>query len=307
MKTIYFNENTVIKEPTIVTIGNFDGIHLGHSILINKVVANAIQNRLKSVVITFEPHTQQIIKNKLVERLTTDEEKERLISTFDIDYLIIIPFTQEIANLSEKEFTERILVGQLNAKEIVMGEDHSFGKNNKKSIPYIDTINDISVTKIKLYGENSITAGSTIIRSYIRDGKIEEAVNLLGHPYLIQVPRVRGVQKGTELGFPTLNFSAPPSQKLAPLSGVYVAEVSYRDINLKGCLYIGDCPTYGDREYHLEFYSLDLVVEDPNINENCMIWIHHYIRPDVKFNNEEELVQQIDNDVKVIKNYFVKG
>ncbi len=310
MELITLSESTKLDHPTVMTMGNFDGIHLGHRVLLEKVVSRAIQKRCSSAVVTFEPHTREIVHNVKVPRLSTLEEKVKLIEPYGIDYLIVIPFTSEVAFLGKDHFREQVLVNQLNVSEFVMGEDHRFGRSHEvdeKTLSFEQGKKHFTTTKIQLYGENSITAGSTEIRDYLQNGNVSEAVNMLGHPYLIQVTRVRGVQKGTELGFPTLNFTAPPSQKIVPPVGVYVAEVEYGDHRLKGCLYFGDCPTFGDRDIHFEFFSLDLIDSDPKVGESCVIWVHHFIRTDKRFASQEELVQQIDDDVKTIKNFFVKG
>jgi len=310
MNIINYNSTIKIDGSFVATVGNFDGVHLGHRILIEKVVSRARIGNLRSMVVTFEPHTSDVIKEIKTPRITTLDEKLKLIEMLGVDTVIVINFDKSMASLTKEQFLKEIIVEKLHVVELIMGENHRFGSKTKKvekELLYRDEINDIKTTKIKLYGENSITAGSTLIRKYLIDGEFDKAVNLLGHPYLIQVARVRGVQKGTEMGFPTLNFSLPPSQKIVPLVGVYVAEITFRDITLRGCLYFGDCPTFGDRDLHFEFYSLDLVDVDPEIGEECMIWVHHFVRPDREFSNQEELIQQIDNDVKVIKNFFVKG
>ncbi len=309
MQVITLSDDTKLNHPTVLTMGNFDGIHLGHRILLEKLVARSEQQRTSSVVVTFEPHTREVIHGGQVPRISTLDEKIILLEPFEIDYLVIIPFNKEIAFLGKEDFREQVLVNQLNMTEFIMGEDHRFGRNktiDEKSLSFHEGKKHFSTIKIQLYGENSITAGSTEVRDYLTSGEISEAVNMLGHPYLIQVTRVRGVQKGTEIGYPTLNFSAPPSQKIVPPVGVYVAEVAYGDHRLKGCLYFGDCPTFGDRDIHFEFFSLDLVDIDPAPGDSCAIWVHHYIRPDKEFDCVEDLVKQIDNDVKTIKKFFVK-
>ncbi len=309
MQVLTLTETTHIDHPTVLTMGNFDGVHLGHRILLEKLVSRAKQLRAHSVVVTFEPHTRQVIKNEPVARLSTLDEKVTLLTSFGIDYLVVIPFTKDIAVLQKDHFVENILANQLNVKEFIAGEGHRFGRKDhseEKNLSFVDEKKHFSSIKIKLYGENSVTAGSTEIRRYLSEGLISEAVNMLGHPYLIIASRVRGKHLGTELGYPTLNFMSPPSQKTVPPAGVYVAEVEFGSSRLKGCLYFGDCPTFGDREIHFEFFSLDLVEQDPEVGEMCRIWIHQYIRKEIAFAGREALTAQIEQDVTTIKNYFVK-
>jgi len=309
MQVITLSESTKLESHTVITMGNFDGVHLGHRILLEKLISRATQQRISSVVVTFEPHTREIIKGEKVDRLTTLEEKIVLLEPYGIDYLVVIPFNTEVAFLGKEQFRTNVLVNQLNAVEFIMGEDHRFGRNHTKSeknLSFDTGKNDISSIKIKLYGENSVTAGSTEVRNYLSKGAVSDAVNMLGHPYLVLGTRVRGKHLGTELGYPTLNFTSPPSQKMVPPPGVYVAEVEFGSSKLKGCLYYGECPTFGDREIHFEFFSLDLVEKDPFVGEICRIWIHQYIRDEQRFNNSDLLVAQIQRDVKTIRNYFVK-
>jgi riboflavin kinase/FMN adenylyltransferase len=309
LQTIYLTDETKLTHPTVATIGNFDGIHLGHKVLVEKLVLRAKQNNVSSAVVTFEPHTREVITNSTVPRLSLPAEKEHLLKEFGVDYLIIIPFTKSLAEKSKDFFTQKILKEQLNIKELVMGEDHSFGSktdDSKKSVPFDDEKNDIRAIRIKLYGENSITAGSTQIRELLESGNVEEAMNMLGHPYLILGTRIRGKRLGSKLGYPTLNFSSPPSQKIVPPAGVYAAEVEYGTQRLHGCLYFGDCPTFGERDVHFEFFSLDLIQEDPVVGIECKLWLHKHIRENVTFVDSDKLVEQITKDVKAIKSHFMK-
>ncbi len=309
MQLLTLDESTRIDHPTVLTMGNFDGVHLGHRILLEKLVSRANQLRARSVVVTFEPHTRQVIQNEPVARLSTLEEKQALLESYGIDYLVVIPFTTAFSSLHRDHFRENVLAKQLNVKEFIAGEGHRFGRKNdsdEKNLSFDDEKKHFSSIKIKLYGENSGTANSTEIRKYLSEGQISDAVNMLGHPYLVLANRVRGKQIGTELGYPTLNFMTPPSQKSVPPSGVYVAEVEFNSTRLKGCLYYGDCPTFGDREIHFEFFALDVIESEPEVGEMCRIWIHQFIRREIAFAGKEELTAQIEQDVKMIKNYFVK-
>jgi riboflavin kinase/FMN adenylyltransferase len=158
-----------------------------------------------------------------------------------------------------------------------------------------------------LYGENNVVVSSTQIRKLLLKAQVDEAVNLLGHPYLIMGTRIRGERVGTAIGYPTLNFTSPSvMEKIVPPSGVYVAEVSFGGHSLKGCLYYGACPTFGNRELHLEFFSLEKITLEPAIGGECALWLHRFIRHDKKFDSREELVEQISADVEIIKRYFFK-
>ncbi len=309
MEIITLDSSTQLSHHTVATLGNFDGVHLGHHILLEKVVLWAKQHHTFSAVITFEPHTRDIVTDQEVQRLSTQEEKALLFEQFGIDYMVVIPFSVDYASLTRSEFCRDVLQKQLNVQELIVGKGHHFGKKepkSEKSLSSKSAKNDISTIEIQLYGENEITASSTKIREALAKGALESAVNMLGHPYLVLAQRVRGKQIGTAMGYPTINFRSPPSQKTVPPSGVYVAEITYREHSLKGALYFGDCPTFGDREIHFEFFSLDLVEEDPEVDEMCQIWIHQFIRKDQKFESQAELIKQITDDVTIIKSFFIK-
>jgi riboflavin kinase/FMN adenylyltransferase len=145
---------------------------------------------------------------------------------------------------------------------------------------------------------------STQIRKFITEGHIVEAVEMLGHPYLISVERVQGLKIGSQIGFPTLNFKRPSSQKVIPPPGVYAAELSFEDSILSGALYFVDCPTFSQREVHFEFHALELRGKTPEPGETGHIWVRHFIRKDRPFSDPGELAVQIELDVNKIRQYF---
>ena len=311
MHIVRLHEGDSIKTPTVVTMGNFDGIHSGHQVLIEKLIRRAQQRRASSVVVTFEPHTREIVTGEKIARISTAGEKEILLKKYGVDYLVEIAFSPHYMAMGKDTFQQEVLVKQLGMIEFVQGEDHSFGsKDSKKKnkVAQSGQQKDILSTAIKLYGENGVVSGSREIREHLAKGEVEAAVTMLGHPYLILAHRVRGKQIGSENGFPTLNFmTASSNSKIIPPAGIYAAEVEYQGQKLKGCLYYGDCPTYGNRELHFEFYSLDLVIVDPEVNEECALWLHKHVRPDHAFSSTQALVAQIEDDVETIKRYFVAG
>lgn len=310
MQILRLHEGDRLELSSVVTMGNFDGVHMGHRILLEKLVCRAQQKHLVSVVVTFEPHTREVVTGEEVPRLSTAREKELLLEEYGVDYLVEISFSPHYMAMGKEQFQQQVLIGQLSMKEFVSGEDHRFG--NKKAESAKSTAskveNAILSTAIKLYGENGVVAGSREIRDHLAKGEVEAAVTMLGHPYLIVAKRVRGKQIGSENGYPTLNFkSNPQSSKIIPPAGVYAAEVQYQGQKLKGCLYYGDCPTYGDRDLHFEFYSLDLITVDPDVDEECLLWLHKHVRLDRAFSSTQALVTQITKDVETIKRYFVAG
>lgn len=295
---------------SVVTVGNFDGIHNGHKYLLESVRERAYINNAHSVVITFEPHTRAFLNpDKTPPRLTTFKEKALILREYGIDYLVCLPFDRELATLSPEKFITTILINRYKAIEWVMGKNHTFGKDRKGSDEILHKLpvkNHFNVFTLDLHTEDTIVASSTRIRELIGQSKIDGAVSMLGHSYLILAERIRGMRIGFELGFPTLNFKCPPSQKVIPPSGVYAARVEYKDNILSGALYCGNCPTYENRDFHFEFHSLDEVLVDPGINTEACLWLRSFIRPDKTFATEDLLVDQIRKDIITIKKIFNK-
>ena len=311
MRIIRFDDRTKIDVSTVAALGNFDGVHNGHRVLIEKVVRRARQLRVKSCIITFEPHTREVVQKSCVIKLTTTAEKMILFENLDVDICVIIPFDEELAKTPKEEFKSEILQKRFNCVEFISGKNQHYGYKNfvhlQKSTHFHRGKNDFTDSVISLYGENNATVSSTEIRKLLLAARVDEAVNLLGHPYLIMGARIRGERLGSVMGYPTLNFTSPSAmEKIVPPSGVYVAEVQYCGYSLKGCLYYGDCPTFGNRQLHLEFFSLDEIISEPAVGGECALWLHRFIRRDRKFGSKEELVEQINADVEIIKRYFFK-
>ena len=310
MKIIRCNETTPQIEKSVLSIGNFDGVHNGHQFLIKKVCERAVSHNASSVIITFEPHTRAFLNpEQTPPRLTTFNEKALILRNFNIDYLICISFDKQLADLSPEDFVKDILIHRFGAVEWVIGENHMFGKDRRGDNNFLhnlDVRNHFSVFPVKLHAKEGMVASSTNIRALINESRIDEAVSVLGHAYPIIAERIRGMRKGFELGYPTLNFKCPSSEKVIPPPGVYAAEVEFRDSKLSGALYFGNCPTFENRDYHFEFHSLGTIEYDPGIHTEVALWLHSFIRPDETFASEGQLVKQIQMDINSIKHFFEK-
>ncbi|KMQ50679.1 Riboflavin kinase [Chitinispirillum alkaliphilum] len=302
------NDKLPPGQKSIVTVGNFDGVHKGHAILIDEVVKRCKAEDARSVVVTFNPHTRSVVYPELSQMLiTTQDEKEILIESFGVDYLLVIPFNEQFSRLPSEDFVRTILADKLNCKGWVMGEGHSVGKNRcgkKNLLPEVVSKYHIKTIIANLYTQEDMVISSTQIRKLIIEGRISDAVALLGHPYLIRVQRTVGTKVGTKLGYPTLNFRKPSSQKVIPPAGVYAAELNFSGSKIQGALYFGNCPTFPDRDTHFEFHAFDLGNTEPINGEWCNIWLHRFIRKDIVFSNESELTVQIAQDINDIKEYF---
>jgi riboflavin kinase/FMN adenylyltransferase len=309
MKLINITKNHSLPiKASVVTLGNFDGVHRGHCALIKEVVKRAKKAHASSVVISFEPHTRAVLTpGKKQPFLSTLEEKAILLRPYGVDFLACIPFDKKFANVSAEEFVENVLKKEFHAKEWVMGEGHTFGKNhagNKNFSHNSKGKNDIYIVAVKSLISKHAAISSTGIREKINEGRIADAVKMLGHPYLLVSSRISGVKMGSRLGFPTLNFARLPSNKVLPPPGIYAAELEYGPRRWRGALYFGDCPTFGNRDVHFEFHAFDYTGSGPEEGKSACLWVHSMIRPDKAFKSQGELAGQMAKDIVTIKNFF---
>ena len=307
---------------TIATVGNFDGVHRGHSCLIARTVGLARGRGEASVVVTFEPHTRNVLHPELsTALLTTLDEKAALIEKLGVDYVYCVNFDDNMRQQDQEYFIKNILADKLHVNNWVMGEGHRVGKNSmdgKKKLHFVAGKYHINILTESLETADGAAVSSTRIRKLVSEGRLTEASAMLGHPYLIIAERIAGVKVATELGYPTLNFKCPDARlKAIPPAGIYAAEIEIGGSRTDGCigakkvagaLYFGNCPTYTGRETHFEFHALRYSDEDrgrePVIGETVSLWLHKYIRPDAAFENSDMLKAQIGKDINEIKKYF---
>jgi riboflavin kinase/FMN adenylyltransferase len=310
MNVIFMNDPLPALEKSVLSVGNLDGIHNGHRFLITTVCERAGLLGAASVIITFEPHTRAFLTTEETPpRLTTFQEKALCMRAFPVDYLVCLEFNNQIARMSPETFISEILIRRFHAVEWVMGDNHTFGKGRTGTHNFLHGKpgrNHFNMFPVRLHAENGQIASSTGIRRAISERRIDDAVRMLGHPYLIIAERIRGLRKGAALGYPTLNFRCPPSHKVIPPPGVYAAMVEFSGVSLQGALYYGNCPTFPDRDFHFEFHSLDPVECDPAISTEAALWLYGFIRDDKHFDSELELAGQIAKDIQTIKHYFKK-
>jgi riboflavin kinase/FMN adenylyltransferase len=301
-------KSPVKVKGSIVSVGNFDGVHAGHAILVREVVKRARQKNLASVIVTFEPHTRHVLSGGApVPLLSTLGEKTVLLEQLGVDLLAVVPFDTGLAVMAPRRFVETVLIGALSAREWVLGDTHTFGRSargNKNLLHTMVSRNHFSVLPSKLLIRGSEVVSSTRIRERIFEGRIEEAVKMLGHPYLIKAERAEGAHRGASLGFPTVNFRAPKAGKVLPPAGVYAARLQRNRESVDGALYFGSCPTFGGEEPHLEFHALAPKGADPAPASTGLLWVHGFIRADRKFDGAGALAGQMKKDVAAIQQFF---
>lgn len=294
------NHQIPIVRNAVLTIGSFDGVHAGHQKILQKVRQLAQKVKGESIVITFDPHPRQVVypHDKSLQLLTTLEEKVELIRRSGIDHLVIIPFTIEFSQLTADEYIEKILVGHIHPRYIVIGSDHRFGMHRQGDINYLkwhaEKFN-YDVVEIPKQDIAGIEISSTLIRNALNQGKLDQANKLLRHHYQISGKVVRGQQIGSKLGFPTANIQVQNPKKLIPVDGIYAVYVTMDDVRYKGMLYIGKKPTLaGTHDTSIEVHIFDF--HENIYGKTCQLELVAKTRDDQKCENLDALRQLLIQD-----------
>ena len=311
MNVVHGIENYVFSSKSILTIGTFDGVHLGHQKIIQKLVKKARDQKLQANLLTFFPHPRMVLQKEASIRLIdTLAEKEQLLRKLGIDNLIIHPFTKEFSKLSAVEFTRDVLVNQLGINSLFIGYDHRFGKNREATvedlISYGKTYN-FQVTIIPAQDIASITVSSTKIRNAILKGETNRVAKFLGEPYELYGRVVKGQALGRIIGFPTANIDIESDIKLLPKAGVYAVNVLLPDGSIReGMMNIGTKPTIATAisislEVHLFDFDQDIY------GKYITVQFLSRFRDEEKFNSVFDLREQLSKDEVSIRTYFSDG
>ncbi len=290
----------------VITIGNFDGVHIGHQALLGRTVEKAGAMDGISLAITFEPHPARVLgQNNHPPLITLYEQKAELIERSGIDILITIPFTREFATITAKQFVGDLLVGKIGIKAIVIGQDYTFGKNREGNVALLKFFSEIfgfEVIVIDWIPVSNHTHGrisSTKIRELLMEGNVSEARKLLGRFYQIKGTVVSGRGRGGKvLGFQTANINL--QDELCPKTGIYAVTVECDDKKHEGVANIGYSPTFDDHIFTVEVHIIDF---NENIyGQKIRVNFIQRIRDEIKFSNIPALSKQIEKDVKEAHN-----
>jgi riboflavin kinase / FMN adenylyltransferase len=286
-------------EPSIITVGVFDGVHRGHKEILGKLIEEGNKKNYKKIVFTFKNHPLNIINTSLKPSLlTTFEEKIEIISSFPVDTLIAIEFNRLFADLNAEDFIRFILIEKLNMKELILGYDATFGKNKLGNVDHIveyGKVMNFLVDVIKpAYSDREIIK-SSLIRHYLLEGNMKKVAHLSGRNYRLSGTVVKGEGRGHKFGFPTCNLKVSP-EKLLPLKGVYGARVYYNSQVLAAIVNVGNKPTFGHHDVSVEIYILNF--NSYLYGTYLTVDLLDFIREERKFSNEEELYSQVREDIK---------
>ena len=298
MKIFHSTQDFFSNKKTIVTIGTFDGVHIGHKQIIAKIVQNCQSENLESVILTFFPHPRMVLNEKSdIKLLNTIDEKSELLNQNNIQNLVIQNFDTAFSELSAEDFVANVLVKQLNIQKIIIGHDHRFGKNRSANFDDLIVFGkkySFDVEQIPAQEIDDVAVSSTKIRNAILQGNIALANEYLGYQYQISGIVVKGKQLGRTIGFATANIYVAENYKLIPKFGVYIVKSIIENKVVFGIMNIGIKPTIGDETATIEVHFLDF---DADLyDKKLTISILEFIRDEQKFDSLEALKSQIQAD-----------
>ncbi|TXD81922.1 bifunctional riboflavin kinase/FAD synthetase [Subsaximicrobium wynnwilliamsii] len=288
------------KHPeSVITIGTFDGVHIGHQKIINRLVSVSKKKGLKSVVLTFFPHPRMVLQPDFdLKLLHTIDERKKILSKFGLDQLVVKPFTKAFSNLSAHDYVRHILVDELNAKHIIIGYDHHFGKNRSANIEDLKIFGkefDFQVEEISAQDIEEVSVSSTKIRTALTEGDVQTANAYLGYAYFLSGSVIKGKGLGKTINFPTANLFIEAAYKLIPKNGVYVVSAHIEGKTVYGMMNIGTNPTVETKDkpsIEVHFFKLDKDL----YGQDLVVEILHRLRDEHKFESLEQLQAQLETD-----------
>ena len=293
-----------LNKKYFITVGTFDGVHLGHQKIITHLVKKAKQKNCGTLLLTFDPHPRKVVQpSNAPMLLQTIEERSEILSKLGLEIIFVQPFTKAFSKLNAEEYVKDILVNQLNVEHLLVGYNHRFGKNRTANIFDLKKLGKkykFSVSEIQAHIVNKITVSSTKIRHAISNGNIKYANSLLGHTYKLKGIVMKGRQNGKKIGFPTANVKIKEREKILPKNGVYAVKVNYNEITHLAMMNIGTNPTFNGNYISNEVH---LINWDGNLyKKEIEIFFIERIRDEKKFNSIQDLSIQLQND----KNFVLK-
>ena len=286
------------QQPTVLTIGTFDGVHLGHQKIIERVVTTARQEGLLATIFTFFPHPRMVVQHdKSLKLIHTLEEKKQLLQRLGVDLLVVQPFNEAFAQLTAEEFVNTILVQHLNVKKVIIGYDHRFGRNRTANISDMRLFGEkygFAVEEISVQEVDEVSVSSTKIREALNKGDVITAEHYLGTPYSLTGTVVHGLKLGRTLGYPTANIQVTEDYKLIPKDGVYAVYSYIGERKVYGMMSIGKNPTIEGKGASIEVYFFDF--NGDLYDRELTIYFVKYLREERKFSSVALLKKQLQDD-----------
>ena len=303
MKVFHGIENYSYSTKSILTIGTFDGVHIGHQKIIRSLVSRAKEKKLQANLLTFFPHPRMILqKETKIKLIDTQKEKESILKSLGIDNLIIHPFSKDFSKLSAREFIRDLLVEKLGISSLYIGYDHRFGKNREATVENLvefGKIYDFEVITIPAQDVSLITVSSTKIRKAIEKSEFEKVNQFLGRPFEVNGTIIKGDGLGRTIGFPTANLEVDEEYKLIPKKGVYLVKVFFKENKYLGMMNIGNRPTIDGGNQTQEVHLFDF--NQSIYGDTIKVCFLKKIRNEKKFDSLEELKKQLLKDQEICK------
>lgn len=306
METVHSIFEFIPTQETYVTIGTFDGVHIGHQKIIKDLVQQAKANQKKSVLLTFFPHPRMVLqKEASVKLINTIQERIEVLEKTGLDYLIIHPFDKDFSRLTALDFVRDILVNRLNISKLIIGYDHHFGKNREGNIEQLREyahIYNFDVEEIPAQDIDNVSVSSTKIRNALKEGKLKTANEYLGYNFSLKGKVVDGEKIGNTIGFPTANIELTEDYKIIPKAGAYIVQSVLNEVSYYGMMNIGNRPTlnggYQTIEVHFFDFSGDLYGKIINVE------LIYFLRDEEKFDSVAALTTQLETDKQTSLKYL---
>jgi riboflavin kinase/FMN adenylyltransferase len=293
-------------KKTIITVGTFDGVHVGHAKILEKLTQDTRNSDYESLVLTFFPHPRMVLKSQSeIKLLNTIDEKIVLLTKMGIDNLVIHPFDEKFSELTAEEFVKKVLINQFNIHKIIIGHDHRFGRDRVATINDLiifGTEHNFEVEQISVQEIDAVSISSTKIRNALREGNMDLANEFLGYEYFITGIVTKGKQLGRTIGFPTANIQLEEEYKLIPKNGVYIVKSKLNHETVFGIMNIGYNPTLEGKNLSIEVYFMNF--EGDLYGQKIQISILQYLRPEQKFDSIALLQQQLEQDKQSAVDYI---
>ena len=295
------NDMNTLKS-SVVTVGNYDGIHLGHQDVLKHIISVGKKEQIPSCLITFDPNPAYVLSdNSKPMNLQDIDSKLTLLEEMGLDIVLVIPFTLEFSRMSAEDFSDNIIKKLFNPKLISVGENHYFGFNKRGDLAFLTNFckeNEIELHTPEIRMLNGKPISSTLTRRLINDGLLDQVPSLLGKFYGFNVLTVHGSNRGKSMNYPTANFIPLSKYQMIPEGGVYLSRVSLDGEKYFGMTNIGYRPTFNEKKFVMEVHILsDKFTE--LYDKNFYIEFLHKIRNEIKFESKDYLIKQIENDKEV--------
>ncbi|MBB4805559.1 riboflavin kinase/FMN adenylyltransferase [Chryseobacterium defluvii] len=292
------------QKPLALSLGMFDGVHLGHKCIIDELIKIGTENNLETAILTFWPHPRFVFNpNEDLKLLNTLDEKTLLMEKYGISNLFLKEFDEEFRNLTGEEFVRQVLIDKLNVKYLIIGYDHSFGKNKSGNFELLQRLSkelDFEVEQMEAINIHENNISSTKIRNALLAGNIKEANEMLGYSYSVSGKVMHGKKIGRTIGYPTANIGTDPV-KLLPKKGAYVVEVYVKNQQYKGMMSIGTNPTVNGESLTVEVYILNF--NDDIYDEKITVKFRDFLHEEIKFESLEKLIERLDEDKRLTEEF----